>query len=256
VTFGGQTLQGRILRLRPNGIEFEPIHAKGKLTIPYDKIDKIATEDAFMVYYGAEDTIVRGRLLGVQYDQLLIGAVRDSAKRVPINEIIAGISAKDYEESFWNRQRLKYRHWRASLALGLSFEDGAIDKRKITPFLRIECLKKPTRYVLNLRYAFEDQNRADDNSFVTTKDEFVGFILGEYDVIDNFFGWGRPAMDWDTPRDIDFRVYPAAGVGYRFFQKEQNFIHFPFGFGYVYENFDGFGTNSYVSWYIALIKNK
>ena len=45
------------------------------------------------------------------------------------------------------------------LALGLSFEDGAIDKRKITPFLRIERLKKPTRYVLNLRYAFEDQKR-------------------------------------------------------------------------------------------------
>ena len=67
-----------------------------------------------------------------------------------------------------------------------------------------------------------------------------------------FYAFGRPAMDWDTPRDIDFRVYPAAGVGYRFFQKEQNFIQFPVGLGYVYENFDGFDTNSYFSWYIGL----
>jgi hypothetical protein len=39
VIFGGQTLQGRILRLRPNGIEFEPIYAKGNLTIQYEKDD-------------------------------------------------------------------------------------------------------------------------------------------------------------------------------------------------------------------------
>ena len=252
VTFGGQTLKGRILRLRPNGIEFDPIHAKGKLTIQYEKIEKIVTQDTFIVYYGVEDTKVRGRLLGVEDSQLLIGADRVSAKRIPIDEIITGISVEDYDQSFWKRQRIKYRHWRASLALGLSFEDGAIEKRKISPFLRLERLKKPTRYVLDLRYAFEDQKRANDDSFVTTKDEFVGFILGEYDVIDNFFGWGRPAIDWDTPRDIDFRVYPAAGVGYRFFQKEQNFIQFPVGLGYVYENFDGFGTNSYVSCYIGL----
>ncbi len=252
VTFGGQTLKGRILRLRPNGIEFDPIHAKGKLTIQYEKIEKIVTQDTFIVYYGVEDTMVRGRLLGIEDSQLLIGADRVSAKRIPIDEIITGISVEDYDQSFWKRQRIKYRHWRASLALGLKFEDGAIDKRKISPSLRIERLKKPTRYVLDLRYAFEDQKRANETSFFTTKDEFVGFILGEYDVSDHFFVFGRPAMDWDTPRDIDFRLYPAAGVGYRLFQKEQSFIQFPVGFGYVYENFDGFGTDSYFSLYLGI----
>ncbi|MBW2490805.1 MAG: DUF481 domain-containing protein, partial [Deltaproteobacteria bacterium] len=232
VTFGGQSLQVRILRLGPNGIEFEPIHAKGNLSIQYEKIEKIVTQNIFIIFYGAEDTMVRGRLFGVEEGRRLIGADRVSAQRIPIKEIIAGISLEDYNGSFWKRQRIKYRHWRASLALGLSFEDGAIDKRKISPFLRIERLKKPTRYVLNLRYAFEDQKRAGDKSFVTTKDEFVGFIMGEYEVSDRFFAFGRPAMDWDTPRDIDLRLYPAAGVGYRLFQKEQNFIHFPVGFGY------------------------
>ena len=196
--------------------------------------------------------MVRGRLLGVEGGRFLIGADRVSAQRIPINEIITGISVEDYHRSFWKRQRMKYRHWRASLALGMKFEDGAVDKRKIEPFLRIERLKKPTRYVLNLRYAFEDQKRADEKSFETTKDEFVGFIFGKYDFTDHLFGWGRPAMDWDTPRDIDFRVYPAAGVGYRLFQEEQNFIQFPVGVGYIYENFNGFGTNSYFSWYFGI----
>ncbi len=121
VTFGGQTLQGRILRLRPNGIEFEPIHAKGKLSIQYEKIEKIVTQNTFIIFYGAEDTMVRGRLLGVEEGRLLIGADRVSAQRIPINEIIAGISVEDYDGSFWKRQRIKYRHWRASLALGLKF---------------------------------------------------------------------------------------------------------------------------------------
>jgi hypothetical protein len=252
VAFGGQTLQGRILRLRPNGIDFEPIHAKGKLTIQYEKIEKIVTQNTFIIFYGAEDTMVRGRLFGVEEGRLRVGADRVSDLHIPLNEINAGISVEDYDGSFWKRQRFQFRHWRASLALGVTFENGAIDKRKILPFLRIERLKKPTRYILNLRYAFEDQKRAGDRSFVTTKDEFVGFMYGEYDFTDRFFAFGRPAMDWDTPRDIDLRVYPAAGVGYRLFQKEQNFIQFPVGIGYVYENFDGLGTNSYLSWYIGL----
>jgi hypothetical protein len=252
VAFGGQTLQGQIIRLGSKGIEFEPMHAEGKLTVQYEIIEKIVTQNTFIIFYGAEDTMVRGRLLGVQEGRLLIGAERVAAQSIPLTEIITGISVEDYDGSFWKRQRIKYRHWRASLALGLTFEESAIDKRKIAPFLRLERLKKPTRYVLNLRYAFEDQKRADDKSFVTTKDEFVGFLLGEYDIIDRFFAFGRPAMDWDTPRDIDFRVYPAAGIGYRLFQKEQNFIQFPVGLGYVYENFDGFATNSYVSWYFGI----
>ncbi len=252
MTFGGQTLQGRILRLGPNGIEFEPIHAKGKLTIPYDKIDKIATEDAFMVYYGAEDTMVRGHLLGVEEGRLRIGADPVSARLIPIYEIITGISVEDYDGYFWKRQAIKYRHWSASLALGLRFEEGAVDKNKIEPSLRIERLKRPTRFVLDFRYAFEEQKTASGESFATTKDEFVGFMLGEYDYYDRFFVFGRPAMDWDTPRDIELRLYPAAGVGYRFFQKEQNFIQFPVGLGYVYEDFDGFDTNDYLSGYVGL----
>ena len=121
VMFGVQTLQGRILRLRPNGIEFEPIHAKGKLTIQYEKIEKIVTQNTFIIFYGADDTMVRGRLLGVVEGRLLIGADRVSAQRIPINEIITGISVEDYDGSFWKRQRIKYRHWRASLALGVTF---------------------------------------------------------------------------------------------------------------------------------------
>jgi hypothetical protein len=102
----------------------------------------------------------------------------------------------------------------------LSFEESAIDKRKISPLLRIERLKKPTRYVLDLRYAFEDEKKADQTSFLTTKNEFVGFLLGEYDFTDHIFAFSQPAMDWDTPRDIKLRVYPAVGGGYRLFQKE------------------------------------
>jgi hypothetical protein len=62
--------------------------------------------------------------------------------------------------------------------------------------------------------------------------------------------FGRPATDWDTPPDIDLRLYPAAVAGYGLFQKEQNFIQFPVGLGYVYENFDGSGTNDYFSLYL------
>jgi hypothetical protein len=63
VTFGGQALQGQILRLLPKGIEFEPIHAKGTLTVQHKKI---VSQDAFIIFYGAGDNRVQGRLLGVE----------------------------------------------------------------------------------------------------------------------------------------------------------------------------------------------
>jgi hypothetical protein len=75
VTFGGQTLRGRILRLHPTGIEFEPIHAKGMLTIQYEKIEKIVTQNLFIIFLGG----VGLRWIGTHRATLIFACIRQRA---------------------------------------------------------------------------------------------------------------------------------------------------------------------------------
>jgi hypothetical protein len=252
VTVHGKTLQGRIIRLGPTGIEFTTIYGRGRLSISYEDIEKLVSQHKYLVFYG-KDQLVRGRLFGIEDGQLLVGIDESTAQRVPLKEIETGVSEESYEESFWTRLRTNYRHWRGNLDLGLTYEEGAVDKKKIETGFNFRRRKKPTRFVLDFRYAFEVQESG-DNPEVTTKDELSTFVLGEYDFKDPFFVFARPALEYDRPRNVDSRWFPAAGVGYRIVDKEdeQTYLQLPVGIGYVDEDFGELGTRSFVSWYVGL----
>ena len=97
--------------------------------------------------------------------------------------------------------------------MGFKFEEGAVNKRKIEIGTNAERRRKPTRFVLDFYYAFETQSDKESED-VTTKDELNTFALGEYDISDRFFLFARPAFEFDKPRNIEFRFYPATGIGY------------------------------------------
>ena len=246
-----QVLRGQIIRLDEKGIEFKLVYGEGSLTIAYDDLENIVSQAPFHIVYDQDD-VARGRLLGVEQGQLLVGADLSSARRVPLEKILIGVSQKDYDDSYLSQMRVDYRHWQASLNFGLSFEDGAVDKEKIDVGLNIERRKKPTRYVFDLNYIFETQERSDQPK-VTSKDELASFFLGEWDISDRFYYFFQPAGEYDKPRRIESRFFPSTGIGYRFIESERE-THFslPLGIGFVREKFTGFNDNSYVSLYVGL----
>ena len=252
VTVQGQTLTGWIVRLGPKEIEFTTIYGAGKLSIQYKDIEKVISQRKYVIFYG-DDQLARGRLLGIEDGELLVGIEESSAQRVPVKHIVTGVSEESYEKSRWTRLRTNYRYWRGSFDLGYTFETGAVDKHKIETGLNLRRRKRPTRFVFDFRYAYEIQKKK-DNPEQTTKDELVTFLFGAYDFEGPLFVFARPAFEFDKPRNIEHRWYPAAGIGYRIVkeEKKETSLQIPLGIGYVDEDFGGIGTNSFVSLYLGL----
>jgi len=146
-----------------------------------------------------------------------------------------------------NRLRADFRHWRAEVRLGWTFEKTAVDKDKIEIGLNTTHRRRPTRVDFDFRYAYEFQKTEQDVG-ADTKDELSVFLLGEHDVNEHWFGFVRPAYEYDIPRSIKFRFFPAAGIGYRFYEDANQLLQMPFGIGYVKD----FGDNDYMAGYVGL----
>jgi len=209
----------------------------------------MSSQRPFRVYYG-EDQVVLGRIMGFEKGLLSISMDRESTVSIQTASIDTGLSVQDYETSWLTRMRTDFRNWNASLNFGFRYERTAIDKNKLEFGLNVTRRKSPTRFVFDFSYAYELQNTSGDVE-VTTKDELTTFLLGEYDVHDQWFLFARPAFEQDRPRLIASRLYPAGGIGYQIYGDKNYLLHLPFGLGYVDEDFIDFSDNSYLAGYIG-----
>lgn len=252
ITIQGETLSGRVIGLNSSGIEFSTNYGEGELLIPYNRIENIISEKSYYIIFGDKKN-TQGRLLGFEDGKLLVGSDRESSMYVPVDEILVGISKEEYDKSFLTRMLTHFRPLQGSVDVGFKFEEGAVNKRKIEFGTNIQRRTKPTRFVFDFYYAIETQSKK-ENEDITTKDELNTFVLGEYDISDRFFLFARPAFEFDKPRNIDFRSYPAAGIGYRLVENlsKGTLLQIPLGFGYVSADYDEFGVESYTSSYIGL----
>jgi hypothetical protein len=249
VAVQGQRLKGWIRLLDSEGVTLDTAYGKGKIKIDYQDIEQISSQRPFRIYYG-EDHVVQGQILGIEKGLLSIGMIPESAVSIKAAAIITGLALQEYETSWLRRMRTDFRHWNANLALGWRYERTAVDKNKLEFGLRLARRKSPTRLVFDFRYAYEIQ-KSSGGVEATTKDELMTYLLGEYDVRDQWFLFARPAIERDRPRLIEQRLYPAAGIGYRFYVDKNYLLQLPFGFGYVDEEFIGFGENTYTAGYIG-----
>jgi hypothetical protein len=48
----GQTIQGRVGRLGPRGVEFTTIYGDGRITIAYDDLEDLVSQNTFLVFHG------------------------------------------------------------------------------------------------------------------------------------------------------------------------------------------------------------
>ncbi|KPJ78580.1 MAG: hypothetical protein AMJ54_02885 [Deltaproteobacteria bacterium SG8_13] len=245
-----QILNVRIIRFDASGVTYRSEFGKGEITTAYTDLEGVSSRSAFRIVYG-EDNEAVGRLLGFRDNRLLIGDSPSTIIHVPVEGIQVCVLARDYYGSRWTRLRTDCRHWNADLSLGVNYEQGAVEKRKLEIGLSMARRKRPTRFVFGFRYAYEIEKTVDTPER-TTKDEFDTYLLGEVDVSRKVYLFIRPAAERDLPRLIESRTYPAAGIGYRLVDKENRRLLFPIGIGYVSEEFIGFGPISYTSAYVGI----
>lgn len=250
VTVRGTTLKGRVLFLEADIIHFKTTYGKGEISIRYEEIEHIKSKGEFYIYPSDGETI-KGRLVGMEDDILLIGVESETVFRLKHSVIVRGVPAVTYEESWFERMRSRYPWWKVHLDAGWEFERTAVDKKKINIGLNAERRKSPTRFICDLRYGFETQKPASEPK-TTSTDEMRAFLGGEYDLNRQKFLFLEPAVEWDRPRGIDVRAYPGAGLGYRFVETKVSLFQLAIGPGYVYEEFIDLGSNEYVALFIVL----
>jgi len=246
IAVNGVLLPGRVLRLSAGGLVVETNYGEGTIEIPYASIDALETVRSYRVLYGIKEK-VHGRLLGIEDGHLLVGATRLSATRVPVDSIQRGVSDEEYETRNLTRIRTDLRYWSAAFDLGMNLESGAIEKRKVNFGLDVDRARAPWLFSLDARYAFESQQRVDETEPQTTKDEFWGALRLQYDFWKRASVFGAFPGEFDTPRGVEIRIYPNAGLGYMVWESDRILLELQGGFGYVFEEFRDFGSNDYAS---------
>ena len=197
VSVRGQSLKGRIQLLDSEGITFDTAYGKGEIRIDYQDIEQMSSQRSFLVYY-EEDQVVQGRILGLENMLLLIASDQGHTVSIQADSIQIGLSVHTYETSWLTRMRTDFRHWKASMDMGVRYERTAIDKNKLELGLNVSRRKHPTRFVFDFKYAYEFQKQSAELE-ATTKDELTTFLLGEYDIGDRWFIFVRPAYEYDIP---------------------------------------------------------
>jgi hypothetical protein len=250
ITVKGQTLRGTVKSLGSETIEFETIYGSGTLRISLEDVEDIDTAVAVRVYFGESDEAVAGRLVGVRDGLLVVGEDPTTQVSVDLGDIRYGIPQPRYEESFFRRLRSDFREWNVEFDISLDFEQGALDKNKARIAGEVSRRRDPFRLRIQAAYAIDVQQLRGQPE-QTTKDEFSGSILGEYDLWRKLAVFGLMGGEFDLPRRVEARIYPTAGLGYRIFDSERATLQPKLGFGYVYEDFADQGGNSNTDGYAS-----
>ena len=250
ITIKGNELTGKILRLDSSGIRFETIYGKGTIVASYSDIEQITSLMVFRFIKenGAE---IRGSIYGKTDQHLLVGITKELVQKVAIDEIRSGVPEFEFDRSFLARLRYRYPYWRGSVDLFYNYEKGAVDKRKIELGINANRRQRPTRFLFNFRYA-EEIETASGIPEITTKDEYTVSLLAEYDISRDFFLYALPAAERDIPRGIDRRIYPAAGLGYRFIETATSLLQAQVGIAYVDEEFTNFDDDAYLGAHLGV----
>jgi hypothetical protein len=251
VTVKGQVLHGHIVSFGDETLELETIYGEGTLRIKLVDIEDIKTVEPVRLYFGDRDETASGKLVAVEDGMLVLREDPDEQLSVPVAEIRYGLPQPEYDESFWRRLRSDFREWQLELDLSVDFEQGALDKNKARIGGSIDRRRDPFRLHAQVAYAIDVQQLRDEPE-QTTKDEFSGMIVAEYDVWRKAIAFALMGGEFDIPRGVEARLYPTAGIGYRLFDTERSGLTPQLGFGYVYEDFQGQQANDYASGFLGL----
>ncbi|WP_300366790.1 DUF481 domain-containing protein [Hydrogenimonas sp.] len=233
----GTVLQGRITELTSKYIEFSLVYGTGSIRIEYKNIEQLTTEHEYHIFYKGKETT--GRIVGIKDHAFLVvkhGELKELIKVENIDRLILSVKENDTIE---NRLRNMFPYTHGSLDIGVETETGVKDKRKISIDYHGVRKKMNQRQILEIHYAYETTTTAKPEGSTKSLDKKELYITGEQNLLidKKQFLFAQLGYDFDQPRSIRYRLYPAIGYGYRFIFDHDTWIQLKGGAGYVYESF-------------------
>jgi len=243
ISVKGEDLEGKVVGITSSGVEFETVYGEGKIVIPYADIERLESQARFVVLYG-EAGAVRGRLLRVSEEYVLIGDDPASAVQVATGDIFRSFGEQEYADSKYEALKARYRYWTGNFDFGFAATQATTDTGSVNFGLGIERKKDPTRVVLRSSWRFVTQKEAGESKN-TIENDIRALLRGEYNLTDRFFAFASVTGEYDEIQSLSLRTVPKGGLGYRIWQGEKGFLSADLGFSYVYQRFFGGTTDDY-----------
>lgn len=243
VVVKGEDLEGKVVGVTSGGVAFETIYGSGAIQIPWADVERLQTEERFLILHG-DTGEARGRLLGVSDGQLQVGDDAASAESIDVASIHSGSSESVLADSYWESLRARYRFWRGDLGLTAGLTRATTDTSSFASDFEVERRKQPTRLLANASYRF---SATKEKGFSSERNEngVRGLLRGEYDLSERFYTYTAVTGEYDEIQSLSFRTAPKAGVGYRIVKTERAMLSADIGGSYVYERYFGGDTNDY-----------
>ena len=238
-----QGLQGSVVGVTAEGVEFQTIYGKGAILIQWSDIEMIRSDKEFLVLYGeAEEAI--GRIWGLENGELMVGHGRATAVRIPVGQIYRSITRDQYEQSRRERLRARFRYWTANYDLAFAFTDATTDTTSFSTAVELRRIKKPTDFFFGAYYFFGSTKESGESS-TTTENRLLGRTRLDRDLTDRSFAFGQISAEYDEIQNLSLRTDPVVGIGYRFVDCKKLTISGRTGPGYVYQRYFGGDTEDY-----------
>ncbi|WP_201353237.1 DUF481 domain-containing protein [Hydrogenimonas urashimensis] len=233
----GTVLQGRITELTSKYVQFSLVYGSGSIRIDYRNIEQITTEHEYHIFYNGKETT--GRIIGIKDHAFLIILHHDIKEIIKIENIDRLILSVKENNTIENRLRNRFPYTRGSIDIGIETETGVKYNRKITIDYHLTRKKMNQRQLLDIHYAYETTTTSKPEGDIKSLDKKELHVSGEenYLLDEKRFWFMQLGYDFDQPRGIEYRLYPALGYGYRFIFDKDTWIQLKGGGGYVYESF-------------------
>jgi putative salt-induced outer membrane protein YdiY len=243
VSTKGQELQGSVVGVSAEGVEFETIYGKGSIVIPWTDVEHIRSDKEFFILPTEADILV-GRIWGLDEGRLLVGKDFATAVPIPVEQILRSITRQQYDTSRLERLRMRYRYWTANFDLSFGFTDATTDTTSLSTALELRRKKKPTEFFFGGYYFFRTSKESGE-SRVTDENRLFGRTRLDYDLSDRIFAIGRVTAEYDEIQNLSLRAVPVVAAGYRFVDSKKLTISGRSGPGYVYQRYFGGDTDNF-----------
>jgi putative salt-induced outer membrane protein YdiY len=236
-------LEGSVVGVTAEGVEFETIYGKGTIVIPWEDVERIRSDKEFLILHAEADTVV-GRIWGLENGRLLVGESFETAAYIPVEQILRSITRQQYDTSRLDRLRVRYRYWTANFDLAFGFTDATTDTTSLSTALELRRKKKPFDFFFGGYYFFRTSKESGE-SRVTDENRLLGRARLDRDLSERTFAFGQLTAEYDEIQDLSLRTDPVVGFGYRFINSEKLMISGRSGPGYVYQRYFGGEVEDY-----------
>lgn len=133
---------------------------------------------------------------------------------------------------------------------GLQLEVGSVQKRQIDVAVRFEYNRLDHRVVLLGSREFDTQKPPDEN-WSTSKDEYLFNVEDDYYLSrkKEEFLFVTSGFERDAVRQIENRIYPAGGLGYKRTFSKDFWLNLQIGLGGVFDRYTSYGQENYFAGY-------